>query len=82
MNDKVKYRVIVIGASVGNLQAVVKSIGRFKTRKDSVFLVTLHGFSGAPPVLAEHIGRQIEIPVSYAQNETKIVTGQVLTISL
>lgn len=77
MNDKVKYRVIVIGASVGNLQAVVKIIGRFKPRKNSVFLVALHGFSGAPPVLAEHIGRQIEMPISYARNEMEIITGQV-----
>ena len=77
MSDNVSYRVTVIGASVGNLQAVVKSIGAFKAREDSAFLVSLHGLSETPPVLAEYFGRQIEMPVRYAQNEMKIETGQI-----
>ena len=77
MHHNGSYRLIAIGASIGNLNAVIKCIGKFKPRKDSVFLVALHGFSEAPPVLADHISRLIEMPVSYAQNEMKIETGQV-----
>ena len=73
-----EYRVIVIGASAGGFKAVVQCLGGFKGRADTVFLVVLHGYTDAPATLAEHMGRLIEMPVSYAENGTELKGGQVL----
>ena len=72
-----KERIIVIGASAGGFKAVAQLLGEFKGREDAVFLVVLHTSSDAPPVLAEHLGRLIAMPVSYAENEMEIKGGQV-----
>ena len=77
MKDKVSYKVIAIGASEGGFMAVAESLGRFKGRSDSVFLVVLHGYPDVPSVLAERLSQLIEMPVSYAENEMKIETGKV-----
>ena len=78
MKDQSDYRIIVIGASAGGYKAVVECLGGFKGREDAVFLVVLHTFSDAPAILAEHMSRLIEMPVSYAEDGMKIKSGQVL----
>lgn len=72
-----KERIIVIGASAGGFKAVVQFLAEFKGREDAVFLVVLHTFSDAPAILAEHMGRLIKMPVSYAENGMKLKGGQV-----
>lgn len=71
------FRLIVIGASAGGFKAVVKCLGGFKERDDAVFLVVLHGSPEAPATLAEHLGKLIDMPVSYAENGMKIKGGKV-----
>ena len=78
MKDQSDYRIIVIGASAGGFKAVVKCLGGFIGREDAAFLVVLHGYSELPGVMAEHMSRLIEMPVSYAEHGMEIKGGEVI----
>ncbi len=77
MTDQSEDRIIAIGASAGGFKAVVQCLAGFTGRADAVFVLVLHGYSGVPQTLAEHLAKLIEMPVAYAGNGGQIKTGQV-----
>jgi two-component system, chemotaxis family, protein-glutamate methylesterase/glutaminase len=58
--------IIVIGASLGGLEALCKIASSFPPAFSAAVMTVLHTGSHSPRLLAEIIGQNAAIPVSYA----------------
>lgn len=77
MKEHPNFRLFVIGASAGGFRAIIECLESFEGREDAAFIVVLHGYAGSEATLAEHLGKAIKMPVSYAGNGMEIETGKV-----
>lgn len=77
MNKHPNFRIFVIGASAGGFRAIIECLDNFEGRADAAFIVVLHGFSESEATLAEHLGKAIKMPVSYAGDGMDIEAGKV-----
>jgi two-component system chemotaxis response regulator CheB len=69
--------IIVIGASLGGLEALCKLTGSFPPAFPAAVMIVLHTGSHSPRLLAEIIGKYASIPVSYGTQHEEVLPGHV-----
>ena len=69
--------IIVIGASLGGLEALCRVTSGLPADLSAALLVVLHTGPSSPRMLAEIVGRFSPLPVSYAGQGEAVVRGHV-----
>jgi two-component system, chemotaxis family, protein-glutamate methylesterase/glutaminase len=78
---KVLRNVVVIGGSLGGLRALAVVCRELPAGFPAIVLVVLHMGANSPRMLATMLGRQIQLPVSYAEDGETPVQGHVYMAS-
>jgi two-component system chemotaxis response regulator CheB len=74
---KVLRNVVVIGGSLGGLKALSVACRELPSGFPALVLVVLHMAANSPKMFATMLGRQIQLPVSYAEDGETPVQGHV-----
>ncbi|HVS62538.1 MAG TPA: chemotaxis protein CheB [Thermoanaerobaculia bacterium] len=69
---------IVVGASLGGLEALRRLLEPLPARLPAAILVVQHRRADVPPGLTKMLGRSVALPVSEAEDRQPILSGQVI----
>lgn len=69
--------IIVIGASLGGIEAIRKLASGFPAHFQAAVMIVLHTGDRSPMFLADIFGRATSLPVSYAQEGDEVRPGHV-----
>jgi two-component system, chemotaxis family, protein-glutamate methylesterase/glutaminase len=73
----ISRNIIVIGASLGGLEALCKLTGDLPARFPAAVIMVLHTNAQSPGLLAEIIGRYTTLPVSYGCQGDEVQPGHI-----
>src|SRR5688572_30214912 len=75
--DKVNYRVVVIGGSAGSLDVLLRLLKRLSGTPKYALVVVLHRKSGEDMTLEELVGLKTAMPVTEVEDKTPLKPGAI-----
>src|SRR3954452_14402277 len=70
-------RVVAIGASAGGVQALIRLVRRLPTQLEAPVLVAMHLSPDVPSALPAVVGRQTDMPTSFATDGRPLSPGTI-----
>src|SRR6266404_5055748 len=76
-NEAKQFRPVVVGASLGGVQALVNLIGQFPADLPAPVLVVLHTSAEGPGLLPEILRRAGKLPAAHAVNGQTLAAANI-----